>query len=119
MTENSGRDAIRIDTSAVRRFGDDAAELAARLHEAAERTRHGAPSALSAALGPIGAPVLAALTATHTAHVRDLGRLGDLLGRMGDAAKVSAAAYERTTHETATRLGSTTATRLGSASETL
>ncbi|BDB61621.1 MAG: type VII secretion target [Rhodococcus sp. (in: high G+C Gram-positive bacteria)] len=106
MTEYSGRDAIRIDTSAVGRFGDDAAELAARLHEAADRTRHGDPSALSAALGPIGASLLAALTATHTAHVRDLGRLGDLLGGMGDAAKASAAAYERTTDDTAARLDS-------------
>ncbi|UVT24651.1 type VII secretion target [Rhodococcus pyridinivorans] len=106
MTENSGRDAIRIDTSAVGRFGDDAVELAARLHEAAERTRHGDPSALSAALGPIGAPVLAALTATHSAHVRDLGRLGDLLGGMGDAANASAAAYEHTTDDTAARLDS-------------
>ncbi|OWY82060.1 type VII secretion target [Rhodococcus sp. BUPNP1] len=106
MTEYSGRDAIRIDTSAVGRFGDDAAELAARLDEAADRTRHGDPSALSAALGPIGASLLAALTATHTAHVRDLGRLGDLLGGMGDAAKASAAAYERTTDDTAARLDS-------------
>ncbi|MGX7726530.1 type VII secretion target [Rhodococcus sp. 5G237] len=119
MTEYSGRDAIRIDTSAVGRFGDDAAELAARLHEAAERTRHGAPSALSATLGPIGAPLLAALTATHTAHVRDLARLGDLLGGMGDAAKASATVYERTTDDTARRLGSTSVTRLGSASEEL
>ena len=106
MTEHSGRDAIRIDTSAVGRSGDDAAELAARLHEAAERTRHGDPSSLSAALGPIGAPLLAALTATHTAHVLDLTRLGDLLGGMGDAAKASATVYERTTDDTAARLGS-------------
>lgn len=119
MTEYSGRDAIRIDTSAVGRFGDDAAELAARLHEAADRTRHGDPSVLSAALGPIGALLLAALTATHTAHVRDLGRLGDLLGGMGDVAKASAAAYERTTDDTAARLGSASVTRLDSASETL
>ncbi|WP_455901389.1 type VII secretion target [Rhodococcus gordoniae] len=105
MTEYCDRDAIRIDTTAVRRFGDEAAALAARLHDAADRTRHGDPSTLSAVLGPIGAPVLAALTTTHTAHARDLDRLGGLLGGMGDAATASADAYERTTTETATRLG--------------
>ncbi|MBS9371255.1 type VII secretion target [Rhodococcus sp. B50] len=110
MTEYCDQDAIRIDTTTVRRFGEEAANLAARLHEAADRTRHGAPSALCAVLGPIGAPVLAALTATHDAHTRDLGRLGALLGGMGDAATASAAAYERTTTETATRLDSTSET---------
>ena len=106
MTEHTGRDGVRIDTTAVRRFGDEIAGPAARLHEAAERTRRGDPTALSSALGPIGAPLLAALTTIHTAHVRDLDRLGARLAGMGDAAGASATAYEQTTTETATRLDS-------------
>ena len=106
MSGHADREAIRIDATAVRRFGDETAGLAGRLHDAAERTRRGDPGTLSVVLGPIGVPVLTALTAAHNAHVHDLDRLGHLLAGMGDAAIASATAYEQAVTETGTRLGS-------------
>lgn len=104
MTEHSGTDAMRADTATMRRFDGEVSGLAARLHEAAERTRHGDPGVLAGLFGPIGVPVLAALTATHEAHVRDLDRLGRRFAAMGSAAGASASAYERSAAETASRL---------------
>ncbi|UYP17890.1 type VII secretion target [Rhodococcus sp. Z13] len=104
MNELPVENVLRTDTTAMRTFGVRADALAARLLEAAARTRQGDPGPAVTALGPVAAGFLAAVTATHAAHVRELGRLGELVAGIGTNAVASADAYDRTVADTEARL---------------
>ncbi|TCN57217.1 excreted virulence factor EspC (type VII ESX diderm) [Rhodococcus sp. SMB37] len=95
---------LHADTEVIAGFGRVAADLAEQIDQAALQTRTSDPAGLTSLLGPVGAGFVAAFTAAHDGHSRELDRIREVLSGMGTTATLTAAAYERTERETITSL---------------